>query len=223
MLTHLQPLIQQSVRRKFSAGSTVLYQGEVPRSACIIKSGIVKVFSISPQGDEQIVMFHIAGEIFPSSWIFGKAPSTLFFYEVSVDSEIAYCPRETLIEYMTATPERAHALLDYFTTNYAASLIRVNALEQPKARDKLVYTLFYLCQRYSNTNSPTVTIPLALTHQNLASLVGLTRETTAIEMSKLKKEHVISYKQQRYTIHTGRLLDILGEDSFRELSISSNR
>lgn len=223
MLIHLQPLIQQSVRRKFSAGSTVLYQGEVPRSACIIKSGIVRVFSISPQGDEQIVMFHIAGEIFPSSWIFGKAPSTLFFYEVSVDSEIAYCPREELLAFMTATPERMHALLDYFTTNYAASLIRVNALEQPKARDKLIYTLFYLCQRYGNVTSSTVKIPLTLTHQNLASLVGLTRETTAIEMSKLKKEHVITYKQQQYSIHTERLMAILGEESFRDLSISSQR
>lgn len=222
MLTQLQPLIKRSVLRKFSAGSTVLYQGEVPRSACIISSGIVRVFSISPQGDEQIVMFHIAGEIFPSSWIFGKAPSTLFFYEVSVDSEIAYCPREELLSFMMETPERAHALLDYFTTNYAASLIRVNALEQPKARDKLIYTLFYLCQRYGNVSSATVKIPLNLTHQNLASLVGLTRETTAIEMSKLKKEHVITYKQQQYSIHTNRLLDVLGEDSFRDLSISSN-
>lgn len=166
-------------------------------------------------------MFHIAGEIFPSSWIFGKAPSTLFFYEVSVDSEIAYCPREELIKHMTETPERSHALLDYFTTNYAASMVRVNALEQPKARDKLIYTLFYLCQRYGKSSSATVTIPLYLTHQNLASLVGLTRETTAIEMSKLKKERVISYKQQQYSIHTSRLLDILGEDSFRDLSISS--
>ena len=224
MLNELQPLIDSSLKRSFSAGSTILYQGEVPRSACIVKSGLVRVFSISPQGDEQIVMFHVAGEIFPSSWIFGKSPGTMFFYEASVDCQIAFCDRAVLIDHMLAKPERTHALLDYFTTNYSAFMVRVNALEQPKARDKLVYTLYYLCQRYGHVKpelnqAGNVTIPFALTHQNIASLVGLTRETTAIEMSKLKKAHVISYRQQHYTINIPKLMDVLGEDSLRDILI----
>lgn len=162
----------------------------------MIRKGIVRVFSISAQGDEQIVTFHVAGEFFPSSWIFDKAPGTLFFYEAVTDCEIAFCPRTELVQFMKATPERYNALLDYFTTNYAAWMIRVNALEQPKARDKLTYTLYYLCQRYSRENGRSVKIPLTLTHQNFASLVGLTRETIAIEMNKLKREGVIDYKQR---------------------------
>lgn len=220
MLESLQPLIRRSVTRRFKAGATIMYQGEAPRSACILVEGLVRVFSISSQGDEQIVTFHIAGEFFPSSWIFGKAPATLFFYEALSDCTIAYSPRAELIEFMMGTPERNHALLDYFTTNYAASLIRINALEQPKARDKLAYTLYYLCQRYADSSSTEVVIPLTLTHQNFASLVGLTRETIAIEMNKLKKEGVIAYEQRQYTVRTDKLLDILGEDSFRELSIA---
>lgn len=221
MLEHLQPLISSSVTRKYPAGATILYQGEVPRAASILVSGIVRVFSISHQGDEQIVMYHVPGEFFPSSWIFGKTPSTLFFYEAVSECEIAFSPREQLIEFMMATPPRTHALLDYFTTNYSASLIRVNALEQPKAREKLTYTLYYLCQRYGQTQGSRVHIELKLTHQTLASLVGLTRETTAAEMSKLKKEKIISYNNQKYTIDLERLLDSIGEDSFRGLKIGS--
>jgi len=221
MLNQLQPLIKRSLTRRFSAGSTILYQGEAPRSACVLVKGIVRVFSISSQGDEQIVTFHIAGEFFPSSWIFDKAPGTLFFYEAVTDCEVAFCSRTELVEFMTATPERNKALLDYFTTNYAAWMIRVNALEQPKARDKLTYTLYYLCQRYSQEPGKMVKIPLTLTHQNFASLVGLTRETIAIEMNKLKREGVIDYKQREYSVNTEKLFDLLGEDSFRGLSIGS--
>ncbi len=221
MLTHFESLLKDHVKRKFSAGSTILYQGEVPRSACIIVSGIVRVFSISSHGDEQIVMYHVPGEFFPSSWIFDKAPSTLFFYEAVSDSEIAFVPKQELVNYMLSKPTRLYALLDYFTTNYSASLIHVNALEQPKAREKLLYTIYYLCERYGEKHRSKIHIPLTLTHQNLASLVGLTRETTATEMNKLKKQKVLKYDNQRYIVDEERLLDLIGEDSFRGIKISA--
>jgi CRP/FNR family transcriptional regulator, cyclic AMP receptor protein len=219
MLQHLQPLIDRSVVRTYNAGSTIIFQGEVPRSACILVSGTVRVQSISKQGDDQIVTFHVPGEFFPSSWIFGKTASALFFYDAVTDCEVAFAPRADLIAFMLAKSERMHALLDYFTSNYAASLIRINALEQPKARDKLVYTLYYLCQRFGQHTSKLITIPLNLTHKNFASLVGLTRETTATEMSKLKKEGVIRYQKQHYEIDLEKVMDIIGEDSFRNMSI----
>lgn len=51
MLRYLQPLIKKSLVRRYSAGSTILYQGEAPRSACVITKGVVRVFSISAQGE----------------------------------------------------------------------------------------------------------------------------------------------------------------------------
>jgi len=219
MLEHLQPIIQKSVTRSFSAGATVLYQGEVPRSAFILVKGVVRVFSISPQGDEQIVTYHTAGEFFPVSWIFGKTPGSLYFFETVDESEIAFVPRDELIDFMLAAPARTRAMLDYFTTSYAASLIRISALEQAKAREKLIYTLYYLCQRYGKPKGSRVGIELSLTHQNLAGLVGVTRETTATEMAKLKKQGILTYENQRYTVNLEKLLEMIGEDSFRGINI----
>lgn len=221
MLDHLKPLVKKAVKRAYSPGSTVLYQGEVPRSACILLKGTVRVYSISSQGDEQIVNYHVASEIFPASWIFKKSAGTEFFYEAVDNSEIAFVPRDELIEFIQKDKQGCAALLDYFTTNYTASLIRISALEQPKARDKLLYTLYYLCQRYGKPSSRSVRIGLSLTHQNLASLVGLTRETTATEMNKLKKQDIISYDNQQYTVKLDKLLELIGEESFRGISIAA--
>lgn len=221
MLDHLQPLIDSSVKMSFGVGSTILYQGEVPRSACVLVSGAVRVFSISPQGDEQIVMFHMPGEFFPTSWIYGKSPGTLFFYQTISESVVAFVQREELLQYMNAEPTRMEAMLEYFASNYSASLIRINALQQPRARDKILYTLYFLCQRYGKVIGPKVRILLTLTHQDMAGLVGLTRETAAVELHQLKKQGVISYRQQRYLIDMEALLALIGEDSFRNLSIQS--
>lgn len=221
MLEHLQPLIRKSIARSYGGGSTILYQGEVPRTACIIKHGVVRVYSISSQGDEQIVAFHVAGEFFPSTWIFQKSTSSMFFYEAVTDCEIVFTPKEELISFMMAEPKRTTALLDYFTTNYVASLVRISALEQPKAREKLLYTLYFLCQRYGRMGKGLVEINLSLTHQNLASLVGVTRETTATEMSQLKKQKILTYDNQKYTVDVEKLLNLIGEESFRGVKISS--
>lgn len=222
MLDTLQPLIKKSITRKYSSATTILYQGEVPRSACVIASGIVRVFTISSQGDEQILTFHVAGEIFPSSWIYNKSVGSMFFYEAVTDCKIALVPRQELKDYMLSSPLKQRVLVNYYATNFAAALLHINALEQPKAREKLLYTLYYLSQRFGKASrNSIVRIPLKLTHQNIASLVGLTRETTATEISKLKKQKILSYTSQKYTIKTDRLLDLIGEDSFRGIKIGA--
>ena len=162
MLRQLEPLIQASVVRPYRAGTTILYQGEVPRSACVIARGTVRVLTISSQGDEQIVTYHVAGEFFPTSWIFSKTSSTLFFYEASEDCDIAFVDRQEFITYMHATVDRQQVLMDYFTTSYTASLVRINALEQHKAREKLLYTLYYLCQRHGQPQGRRVLDPSRL-------------------------------------------------------------
>lgn len=224
MLPYLEPLIINSVSRPYNPGSTILFQGEVPRSACVLKKGIVRVYSISAQGDEQIIGYHVEGEVFPASWIFGKTSGALFFYEAVSQCEIAFINRQDFLTFVLSETSRSVAFLDYMATDSAASQIRISALEQPKAREKLLYTLYYLCQRYgtkSKKQPDVIDIGLLLTHQNLASLVGLTRETTATEMNKFKREKILSYQNQRYSVNIEKLLDLLGEESFRGISIAS--
>ncbi len=221
MIHYLQPLIQKGTHRTYQSGSTIYYQGEVPRSAAILVEGVVRVYGISSSGTEQDVTYHVGGEFFPSSWIFTKSNSTLFFYSALTDCTIVLIDKDSLLNYFSDTAHTSKALLEYFTTSYSASLLRINALEQPKARDKILYTLYYLCMRYGKDthSSSVVTVPIPLTHQNIANLVGLTRETTATELSRLKKEKVISYNQKNYTVYLRVLLELIGEESFEGINI----
>jgi CRP/FNR family transcriptional regulator, cyclic AMP receptor protein len=217
----LDSLVKNYITRKYLPKSVILYQGEAPREAQIIVSGVVRAYNISAQGEEQTVTYHIAGEFLPVDWVFKKAHGSIFFYETVSECNICMIPREKLLSYMFSTPDRKDALIDYFATNYAASLIRVSGLEQPKAQEKLLFTLYYLCQRYGEKKGDFIEIKLSLTHQNLASLVGLTRETTTNEMNKLKKQKLLTYDNQKYVVDLEKLLDLIGEDSFRGISISA--
>jgi DNA-binding transcriptional regulator LsrR (DeoR family) len=57
-----------------------------------------------------------------------------------------------------------------------------------------------------------VKVSLPLTQQDLANFMGLTRETTGIELKRLEKSGVISYNRQNYIVRTDKLNELLDED-----------
>ena len=187
----INALAPNATKRAFRKGTVLLYQGEAPRMAYIIQSGIVKSYTINAAGEEQIVAFFSKNDFFPSPWIFNKTSTTLYYYETASNAEILTTPRDIFMEHIGKS-EFSNTILDYFVTNYTGMMMRVTALEQSRAREKIMLTLYYLMFRYGKQTKPGVfTIELALTHNIVASLVGLTRETTTTELSKLQKQKVV--------------------------------
>lgn len=216
----LKPLVSSGLQRQYNAGSTILYQGEVPRSAFVLNKGFVKSFNISSDGSEQIVNFHVPGEVLPLEWIFGKTSATVYFFEAMTDTTITLIQRDQLLEYIKRDKAVLESLLDYAVGNYTAAMLHICALEQAKAQQKILYTLYYLARRFGTANSQkTVDILLELTHQDIASLVGLTRETTATELNKLKKEKILTYQNKKYKVDVKKLVEVMGEESFLAIRI----
>lgn len=216
ILTALAP---HATKRAFKKGSILLYQGEAPRMAYVIKTGHVKVYTINNAGEEQVVTFHSIGDVFPSAWIFGKTATTQYYYETFSDCEVMTLPRDVLVTQLTHTGQLLD-LVDYLATNYIGMLMRVTALEQSRAREKIMFTLYQLLFRYGIEGKPGIfTIDLPLTHSVIASLVGLTRETTTAELNQLKKQKIVSYTKRTYKVHKANLERALGEDNFQDVKL----
>lgn len=224
-MSSIPPVIQQclavSTSRRVPKGTMIFYQGEVPQSAALLKDGVVKVYNLSPDGEEQLTTFHAPYDIFPTIWLFGQSTSSIYFYEAFTDCEVAFIPRAELLRIATQSNENSQYLLDSYVKNYIGMLLRVTALQQAKASTKISYTLYYLSQRFGETDSDeNMTISIKLTHQQFASLVGLTRETTATEMKKLQKAGVINYRNQVYSVDMKKLVEQMGDDSFTNIPIA---
>ncbi len=200
--------------RKFKKGQTVLFQGEVPRYAYVAKSGTIKTYNISPLGEEQIISLSSEYDIMPEAWFLGEASVAYYFYEAFTDCEVYTIPRDELAREVEQNPELANVLLRRFMQLYIGARVHVNALEQSRSRDKLVHLLHYLMMRFGLPAKPngTVELDIRLTHQTLANMLGVTRETIAMEISRLRKEKVVDYKQQTYSINKAKLLALRNED-----------
>ena len=211
--------IDQTVSRRYGKSSIIVYQGEIPREGFLVKKGVVRVYQIGASGDSRTITFCTEGDMFPISWLAEHTTPAMYYYEAFDDVELVSINHEVWEKAIEAEGAR-QAFANYLVHSYQTSLVRIAALEQAKAHDKIAYTLFYLVLRHSREIMPGVLrLDLKLKHQDIAELVGLTRETTAIEVHALQQSKVLSYQNQRYLIKREKLLSIINEDSLRQLEL----
>jgi CRP/FNR family transcriptional regulator len=217
--------IDEAPIRTYSKSNIIVYQSDAPSDGFLIKKGVVRVYQISPNGESITITFCTVGDVFPIAWLAGETSPSMYYYEAFEDLELMCLNRDVWNSALNQ-PGAHQAFSHYILRNYQSSLLRVTALEQAKARDKIAYTVFYLMYRHAHEILPGIyKVDLKLKHQDIAALIGLTRETTAIEMHALQEAKVLSYQNQRYLIKREELLNIINEDSLRHIDLkpSNNR
>jgi CRP/FNR family cyclic AMP-dependent transcriptional regulator len=214
--------LENSPVRTFKKGEIIIFQGEAPRSAYAVKSGIVKAYNLSVNGDEKPVAFYAQHEVFPNSWVYGKMPSAIYYYEAFTPNVSVYVVnRDDYVAFIRSQPDLLFTELERLVTDQLGKSMRLNALQHSRASDKLIYTLHYLALSHGRVISPQhLEITLDLTHQDFANLTGLTRETAATELNKLKHQGVISYnKHTLYQLHLDKLMSLLNDQYIADIQI----
>jgi CRP/FNR family transcriptional regulator len=216
----LEAILSDYPSRSILKGRPLLYQGEIPTMGFYVKEGIVKLYNITNQGEEKIVGYASAGGLLPIEWLFSRAQVALYYYDTFTDCEVIRFPKDELIDKLNHNPDAARTFLDRSVAMYIGATMHLHALEQSKARQKLLSIFQYLVLRFGDkVNGPNYKINLKLTHQEIANLIGTTRETTSTEISKLTKEGIIEIIDTLYVVNTDKAVRLLGEDDFNQLKL----
>lgn len=198
---------------KFSKGETIFLQGETPKNLYGIKSGVVEESNLTSDGNQQSIAFEIVGDIIPKSWAFSKTAKPLFDYTAFTDCELYVISKEDFLSQVAYNFDFTKKMLDRMVVSLMGARLKLDALEKPHASLKLSYTFLYLCYQYgTNVGTGIVMVQVPLTQQDLADFTGLTRETTNLELSKLKKGKVVVSDQKYYLVDIEKLNSKLDDD-----------
>lgn len=196
-----QPLV------KFAKDTTLVYQGEVSQKLYAIRSGYVKIYDLSVEGNEQLLGLACKYDFLPSEALFvpGK-PVAKFFYSAFTPVEAYVVDRQEFLDRIRHNTEALYQIAVTLHTKYSGLMQHLNAVQRLKARDKIVYVLYFLANDYMKEalldgapGGRQIGIPL--TQQDIANLVGVTRETAAHELQRLKQEGLISYNRSTFMVH----------------------
>jgi len=190
--TPLAKLINHAKLRSYPKGQIILYEGDTPGDLYIIKEGIVKVYDIDDQGNEKILHVAKSPSMFPMVFFMGGNDESRSFYTTITDAEIYVIPKEDAEAEMSKDAELAIYMMHWFSREVHEILVRLSSLEKTTTRDKLIAALKFLGVHHAATRkSGWYRVEFPVSHQILADMIGVTRESTTMVMKDLQNEKII--------------------------------
>jgi len=184
---------------QFRNRELILRASEEPQGVYYIESGLVKVYSISDQGEENIHIIYRPGEIFPLSWIFTGLYRNVF-YESLGPSRVYRLLKEKFLELIKDSDEMSFDLLMMFALQFSVFTDRLENLQYTDAQAKVVYRLLFLGGRFGQRKNGKLVIEAPITHHHIANSVNLARETVSREIEKLDQAGLISLQKRRVVL-----------------------
>lgn len=191
-------------------GQSLFHQGDKADWVFSLTSGVIKLYSVLPDGRRQIVAFHFPGEFI------GFCNHGAYHCTAEAVSPAILCKfaaaRFELIEQTSL--ELGRSRRDRVTRDLAATQDRVLLLGRATARERLasfLYDVFRRCPSVSRGGANLVSLPMD--RCDIADYLGLAKETVSRELSALRGAGIIRRR-------TRRLLEILDLEGIARLALT---
>ncbi len=183
----------------YKINETIIQPGEQLTTIYFLEAGYVSQQVISENGEDFILNIFKPGSYFPISLVL-QGVKNEYFYETLTNVKIRKAPVNEVLVFLKNNPAAMEELLLRLSAGLNMLANKTEALVFGDAGRKVAATLYFTAQRFGKTKKNITQIDFPLTHKRIATMTGITRETVSIEMNKLKKQEVISYKGKQVSI-----------------------
>lgn len=192
-------LFHQGTRQVYEKGEFVIRPGGPPQGVFYIQSGLVKAYDITKYGEENLLIIRKAGEVLGLTWaITGEDRNIL--YAALARTELYQITREQFVNFVRTNPHAALPLVDMLVGMYKLHSERIINLEYRTVRERLVSFLMTTARRFGRETAAGMVLDVPLRHQDIASSISATRETTGRELSALERQGLLTSSQSIITL-----------------------
>ena len=177
--------------KRFKKNEVILHEEDTNKFMYIILSGKVKAVQITEDGKEILLAIHQAGEFFGEmSFIDGKtSPATIVAAD---DCVINIISRDEFYSTIITHKKVLYNLLLILCSRLREAWEMIQLLNLKNASDRLKILFYTLSNKYGEKTSKGITLNIKLTHQEMADMSGMARETVTRVLDKWNKEGEIS-------------------------------
>ena len=204
----MRRLVERATLREFGRGSVILHPDEPQERVYVIKEGRVKISRYSPDGREQILALLGPGDIFGELALVGEAEPV--HAEAFEDALLCALSRDDMAALLRRRPELMLHLLRTLAERLRAAEEEIADLVFRTVPGRLAALLLRLAEASGQRDGSRLRLALRLTHQDIASMIGATRETVTATVSRLRAAGLIATE--------GRRIVILDPEGLRRLS-----
>ena len=181
----------------FKKGEIILLEEDANKYMYAVLQGEAKVFHVTEEGKETILAFHGAGDSFGEISLIDQntMPATVVAFEEAV---VAIIGRSDFFQIIKASPGILDNLLFSLASSLRQSWEQIRMLHVKDAPHRVRTLLKNLVLHRGEIRNDDVLLKIRLTHQSIADMTGMTRETVTRVIDKWKQAGIIVNDQNRH-------------------------
>ncbi len=194
-------LPQPAVKRLNEIKSTAVYpksamlfiEGQQPRGVFVLCAGKVKLFTSSQEGKTIITKISEAGDLLGLNATISNRP-----YEVTAEmvepGQANFIARDTFLQFLRENGEVALRVAEQLSRNYYTAYEEIRTLGLTSSPSEKFAKLLLSWSPAGGQANGAPQIRLTLTHEEIAEMIGTTRETVSRLFSEFKKKQLLQLK-----------------------------
>jgi CRP/FNR family transcriptional regulator len=170
--------------------------GHPANAVYLVRTGIVKLYKVNDEGRELTLHFFTRDQLFGELSCISDQPHDTHA-EAYEDCLLLKIGRDDFMRVMMRTPQLAMRMMKLVGERRQKLESRVENLLFRSAHARLAALFLELAQTFGVRDSRGVIINLKLTHKEIASLIGATRETVSFAILDLRRDQLIQTEGKR--------------------------
>ncbi len=181
-------------------GNRIYFEGDEFTSVYAVRSGCIKTYKTTEEGEELVTGFYFPGEIFGSDGIVNK------YYMVSAEAldttAICEIPFNQLEKLSSEIPELMHRFYEVMSNEIVQDQQFIAMLNKSNSELRLASLLLNISSRITREQDYAANFSLPMTRGDIANYLGLTIETVSRIIGKFKKSGLIEISGNNVSINT---------------------
>ena len=175
--------------RPLHRGDILFKSGDRFRSLYVVKTGSVKTFAHSPEGGEQVLGFHLPGEIIGLDAI--DKDAHVCSAKVLETSAVCEVPFSRFEELSLTIPSLQHQMYRLLSKEIAHETEMLLLLGKKSAEDRLASFLVSLSQRFRKRGLSPTDFYLSMSRHEIGNYLGLAVETVSRLFTRFHDEGLL--------------------------------
>lgn len=195
----MQRIASIMLEKSYSRKSIVFHEGDHGDTLYIIKSGRVKIAKVAIDGREKTLTIMQPGDFFGEMAIFDNLPRSATAEAIDNDVRLFGLNKKDFERLVHEYPSIALRIMKDLTRRIRQINQQIEDLAFKDVHGRVSSTLFQLLETEEQIRGQQLNC-LRMTHQDLANMVGSSRETVTRALNRLQNEGIIAISHQQIEI-----------------------
>jgi len=183
----------------FSENEIIFRPGTPLTDIFHLQSGTVRMYSISADGEEVTLHIFRPTSMFPLMLLMTKKNNT-YYFESSESSVAIKAPANSVVDFLKSEPDILYDVTCRFSEAISGLLTRIENQSVENSYHKIILLLLYLTDKFGEEFETGQKISIPITHEDIASWIGIRRETVSRQIEKLQKNGLVKVQKKHYVL-----------------------